>query len=294
MTTIVVGVDGSDGAKVALRWAFEEARRGGDAKIIAVSVWFAPFPVTSPWLSTIDVPIDLTEATAQALAECVTSVAGDQFAAVEVEQRVFHGAAAPVLLSQSEHADLTVVGTRGLGGFKGLLLGSVSHQVVSHARCPVVVVPEHQRTEEGRSAHRSIVVGVDGSANSIAALRWAARRAQVTGESIRATFAWRMPTVFAAPPPVSAGVPPIEIVRRAASDALEGYVADAALPADIRVEHIIVEGTAANALIEAGRLAEIVVVGARGHEGFAGLLLGSVATAVVHHAPCPVAVIPDR
>ena len=294
MTTIVVGIDGSDGAKSALRWALEEATRFGDTKIVAVSVWFAPLPITSPWLTGIDVPIDLTDATAKALAHTVSAVAGEQFGATEVEQRVIHGAAAPALLAEAQQADLIVVGSRGLGGFKGLLLGSVSHQVVSHAPCPVVVVPEHERPDTAQSGARSIVVGVDGSPHSIAALRWAARRARVTGETIRATFAWRMPTVFAKPPPVTAGVPPTEIVRDAAAVALDGYIEDAALPLDVHVERVNVEGTAANALLAEGRRAELLVVGARGHEGFAGLLLGSVATAVVHHAPCPVAVIPER
>jgi len=292
MKSIVVGIDGSDGAKDALRWACEEATLYG-AKIIAVSVWYAPVPVTSPWLAYVDVPIDLTEPTGRGLADTVSEVVRGRFASLEVEQRVIHGAAGPALIQQAAGSDLVVVGCRGLGGFKGLLLGSVSHQVVTHAPCAAVVVPHRPRTA-GEAAQPSIVVGVDGSANSIAALRWAAERARVNGATIRAVFAWRLPPVSPTLASVSGGLSPTEIVSHAAAITLDEYLQEAALSLDVHVERINVEGTPAKVLIDEGGRAELLVVGARGHEGFAGLLLGSVATAVTRHAPCPVAVIPNR
>ncbi|MEO8694712.1 MAG: universal stress protein [Acidimicrobiales bacterium] len=293
MKTIVVGVDGSGGAKDALRWACQEAMLYGDTKVVAVSTWFAPVPVMSPWLPNVDLPIDLTEPTEKGLADTVAAVVGDEFASVRVEQRVIHGAPGPVLIAEAVHSDLVVVGSRGLGGFKGLLLGSVSHQVVTHAACAVVVVPQAGPVVAAGGPRR-IVVGVDGSANSIAALRWAAERAQVSGVTIRAVFAWRLPPVSPTPPEISGGLPPTNVVGHAAAVTLDDFLREAALPPDVNVEPINVEGTPAKVLVDEGAHAELLVLGARGHGGFTGLLLGSVATAVTRHAQCPVAVIPHR
>jgi len=133
--TIVVGVDGSKGAEAALQWAVEEAKlRGADLEL--VYGWIPPAAEADP--------------TGMAIARCRepgeeilrTAEAEVRAWAPELEVRValvpLPGAAA--LVGRSEHADLVVVGTRGRGGFVGLLLGSVSTQVVHHAHCPVVVV----------------------------------------------------------------------------------------------------------------------------------------------------------
>jgi nucleotide-binding universal stress UspA family protein len=294
MKTIVVGVDGSDGAKEALRWACHEASLYRDARIVAVSAWFAPIPVMSPWLPSVDLPIDLTEPTEKALADAVSAVVGGQFGSLQIEERVIHGAAGPVLIAEAVHSDLIVVGSRGLGGFKGLLLGSVSHQVVTHAPCAVVVVPHTGHVAAKAGVTPPIVVGVDGSANSIAALRWAAERARAKGATIRAVFAWRLPPLSPTPAEISGGLPPDKIVGHAAAITLDDFLREAALPLDAKVERINVEGAPAEVLLDEGAHAELLVVGARGHDGFAGLLLGSVATAVTRHAPCPVAVIPHH
>ena len=103
---IVVGVDQSDGAKAALAWACEEARREPGAKIVAVSAWMSPVPVTSPWFVGYDIPLDLTEATAAELKASVAAVLSERFADIEVEERVVCGSASGVLLSQGGAADL--------------------------------------------------------------------------------------------------------------------------------------------------------------------------------------------
>lgn len=142
MTTIVVGVDGSEGSKRALRWAIDEAGRVSEARVVAIATWTYPLVAASPWMGGYDVPMDLTEATTQALDEAVAEVAGDAgFPITSIETRVVNGPAAGTLIEAGTQADLLVVGSRGLGGFTGLLLGSVSHQVAAHAPCPVVIVP---------------------------------------------------------------------------------------------------------------------------------------------------------
>jgi nucleotide-binding universal stress UspA family protein len=139
MTTIVVGVDGSDHSAAALRWALDYAERLDDARIVAVMSWSYPIMPVVPLGATYVPMEDLTDVTVERLREVVDEVVGD--APVVVEQVVRTGTAAQVLLAEAEHADLLVVGTRGLGGFTGLLLGSVSHQIANHAPCPVAIIP---------------------------------------------------------------------------------------------------------------------------------------------------------
>lgn len=151
MTTIVVGIDGSEGAKAALAWASNAARREPNSKIVVVSAWLSSVPASSPWFVGYDLPLDLTEITAAELQESVAAVeaeCGD----VDIEQRVVCGSAAGVLIAEGNAADMLVVGSRGLGGFKGLLLGSVSNQVVTHAPCPTVIVPRATGDEGAASA----------------------------------------------------------------------------------------------------------------------------------------------
>ena len=137
---IVAGVDGSDGSRAALQWAFEEAREHG-SELLLISVWtpspaeIAPPFGSFPWGTN----VDLTEAAEQALQELLQGVMGEQDD-VKVKTQVVSGNAAKVLIDSSQDADLLVVGSRGHGGFAGMLLGSVSQHVAAHASCPVVVV----------------------------------------------------------------------------------------------------------------------------------------------------------
>lgn len=139
MGKIIVGVDGSDGSLLALRWAVEEARLRSD-ELVAVHAWW--YPVVTDVLGTVTPPPvdELREAAVKALDEAVDEAAGS--ADVHIERRVVEGRPARVLMEAAEGTDLLVVGSRGLGGFTELLLGSVSHQCVHHAPCPVVVVRE--------------------------------------------------------------------------------------------------------------------------------------------------------
>lgn len=143
MSVVVVGVDSSDGAKEALRFAVEEAKLRG-ASVRAVYAWqFVPAgtvlgdPGYAP-LPNVD-PSALRQAAAVMLERAVAEVTGGR-EDVEIEQRVVEGPAASTLVEEARDADMLVVGSRGHGGFTGLLLGSVSQQVSHHATCPVVIV----------------------------------------------------------------------------------------------------------------------------------------------------------
>lgn len=138
---IVVGVDGSDGAIAALQWAVAEAALRG-ASVEAVHAWEYPFVADVTGMAAYPVGRgDLEEVARQTLDRAVET-AGPAPEGVAVERVLAHGGAAGVLVDAARGADLLVVGTRGHGGFTGLLLGSVSQQCAHHAPCPVVVVPE--------------------------------------------------------------------------------------------------------------------------------------------------------
>lgn len=141
----------------------------------------------------------------------------------------------------------------------------------------------------------TIVVGVDGSAGSRAALQFAADEAVRRGGAVlRAVSAWQYPYIALAPAPLGGAVAPAPEMQAAAEEALESVLAEFAVPAGVTVERVVREGSAAHVLLEEAADATLLVVGARGHGGFTGLLLGSVATQCVNHARVPTAVIPAR
>jgi nucleotide-binding universal stress UspA family protein len=153
MGLIVVGVDGSPGSIAALSFALSEARLRGST-LVALHAWVLPveeavhpFLLEYPGPPELPLP-ELQEALGGAAAERLDAAlaqVADESTGVEVERRVVEGSPAETLVEASEGAELLVVGSRGHGGFRQLLLGSVSHQCALHARCPVVVVPSPER-----------------------------------------------------------------------------------------------------------------------------------------------------
>lgn len=150
MTTIVVGVDGSEGSVRALRYALAQAKTSG-ADVKAVTAWHIPALVydagwTAPPLDVEGFPKFAQAGLDNALSEAEAATSG-----VKVTTEVHKGQAADVLIEEAKDADLLVVGSRGLGGFRGLLLGSVSQQCAQHSSCPVVIVPAHEDRESGQA-----------------------------------------------------------------------------------------------------------------------------------------------
>jgi nucleotide-binding universal stress UspA family protein len=198
------------------------------------------------------------------------------------------GSPSSALLDASRSADLVVVGSRGHGGFTGLLLGSVGAQVAAHAECPVVVI--RQPALPGAS---SIVVGIDGSPAAEAALRFAFDEASRHGWSIQAVHAWDVPAydliiVPNGPVPVPlSNVADDEV--RLTSEILAGFRDD--YP-DVEVIENLVRAPAVMALLDASKGAAMVVVGSHGHGPAIGALLGSVSHGLLHRATLPVVVVP--
>jgi nucleotide-binding universal stress UspA family protein len=136
-----------------------------------------------------------------------------------------------------------------------------------------------------------IVVGVDGSPSSLSALRWAIRQARLTGGTVDAVIAWQIPAVMSgygwAPIAVAGG----DDYEEAAEKTLEAAISDTAGTDPPPISRVIVHGNAPEALLEASKGADLLVVGSRGHGGFADALLGSVGQHCVHHAHCPVLIM---
>ncbi len=138
MDRIVVGIDGSENSKRALRWALDEARLRG-AAIAVVNAWHVPYLGYAPYVPVIDP--NILESAAHAVLDATIAEVDTSGLSQPIEKVTAAGSAVGVLFDAAKGADLLVVGARGLGGFTGLLLGSVSHQVAQHHGCPVVIVP---------------------------------------------------------------------------------------------------------------------------------------------------------
>jgi nucleotide-binding universal stress UspA family protein len=147
MGTVVAGVDGSPGAKLALRFAAQEARQRG-ARLRVVNAWHVPVVANGGGFAMVypTAPAEFEKGAKKVLEKSLQGL-GDELAGLEVEQVVEQGQASEVLVEQAEGAELLVVGTRGHGGFAGLLLGSVSQQCAHHAHCPVVIVPPEKHDQ---------------------------------------------------------------------------------------------------------------------------------------------------
>jgi nucleotide-binding universal stress UspA family protein len=279
---IVVGVDESDGAADALRWAEQEADLDG-AALTAVMAW--------GWLdqhhlldaSKWDPEYGKAEAHA-ALGRYVEMALGAA-ALDRVDREVVANLAGAALVEAAHNADLLVVGARGLGGFRGLLLGSVSQQCLHHSSTPVAIV----RDGPVDADPRRVVAAVDGSRESIAAASWAATDARRRGARLDVVHAWQLP--YLGYSPMTASLFDSDLIE---ADA-EATIRDALAEVDttgIEVNPITIRQATIAGIIEAARGAAVLVVGSRGLGAVKRTVLGSVATQVSYHAPCPLVVVP--
>lgn len=268
---VLVGTDGSAIADAAVRWAAAEAgRRGAALHVVHAWVWplmkvrLGPAPDAPPGAG-LQAQADRTLAEAAA-------VARDACRGLAVTESLLVGDAAARLVAASREAQLLVVGNRGLGGFAGLLLGSVSASVVTNAACPVVVVTGTSNAEG------PVVVGVDEDGAARAAVDAAFAAAHRVGARVLAVHAYRNPGANAAAQSSARAVLHTELAV-----AREKYPL---VPVTTRL------GTRspAHELVDASEGAQLVVVGARGSGRFASLVIGTTSMALVHHAHCPVLV----
>jgi nucleotide-binding universal stress UspA family protein len=299
---VVVGVDGSAGSRAALVYAWTTAAaRDVELEIVTSSAvdahWLDPF-VEDPALAD-----SLRAHSEQTVARLVEDVRRDPAvssagAAGRPVRTVVTSAPATVeLVHRSEDAGLLVVGSRGRGGVRSALLGSVALHCVSHARCPVVVA--HPMTTAATVPAR-VVVGIDGSARSQAALVEAVSEAGRLGGHVAAVAAYEPADYWT--DMTSTIVPSREQIRATVEAKAQAFVRDvlhqlAGWGERPAVDVEIAEGPAHDVLVGRARGAALLVVGSTGHGELRSLLLGSVALHCAMHAPCPVMVVhpqPDR
>jgi nucleotide-binding universal stress UspA family protein len=265
---VVVGVDGSASSHSAIVFAIEEAR-GRELPMLIVHTLADPPPGLAS-----DRPPALDSALANA--RCL---APD----LEINGAAPAGTAAMALLEVARSAELVVVGARGLGGFRRLQLGSVSSQVATHAECPVVVTRDSCRHRPASG----VVVGVDGSDSSDAAVEFAFEEASLRDIGLTAVHAFDMPDAAASHQPRQVAAEGSRVL----TDSLVGW--QQKYP-NVEVTARLVQGHAVAVLAGESVDGQLLVVGKRGQGGFPGLFLGSVSQAMLHHAACPIAVVAHR
>jgi nucleotide-binding universal stress UspA family protein len=285
MGRIVVGVDESAGAAAALHWAVREAEVR-DWSLTAVLAW----GFLDQHHAIVGQPFDPSygEADARAALDSIIAAAVGTARAATVEQKVVNDLAARALIDASDGADLLVVGARGLGRVRTVLLGSVSQQVLHHATCPVAVVRDGILQSDERIAR--IVVGIDGSDTAGRALAWAVEEGRAHQATVEVVHAWSFPYAGTPNAAIAFDSAPVEDAARRTLDAAVDSADTSGLPAPIT--RTLTVGSAAASILQAAEGADLVVVGSRGLGGFKGLVLGSVSYQIVHYATCPVVVVP--
>ncbi|WP_181804161.1 universal stress protein [Streptomyces shenzhenensis] len=280
---IVVGVDPDVTQRLALAWAADEAdRRGLPLRLVhAREVPPAGYRTAelAPAWETWDEALRTLGTRTLELAEAFVR---DRRPEVEVSVLLVAGDAAPVLRGQAREAAALVLGSRHLTAVQELPRSlSVAVPVVACAHCPVIVVRE---AEHVTRQPPFLVVGVDGSPDSEAAVDYAFQEAASRGAGLRALYVWHPPLLGALDEQAAR-----QECLRLLSETVAGRAA--AYP-DVELHHEVVRGHPVKVLTEASAHALGLVVGSRGLGGFTGLLLGSVSQGVLHHALCPVMVVP--
>ena len=284
---IVVGVDGSASSLAAVEAATREARwRDADLHVVHAFIWPLMHVPLGP--SELGPPEGGLRNMAKRLVAEAENHARTVAPDVKVTSAMVTGEPLTVLQAQSRDAQLIVIGSRNMGGFVGLMVGSTAVHLAAHGHCPTLV------TRAPGNAAGPVLLGVDGSPAGAGAIEFAFAEAALRGADLLAIHAWT-PWNAPMPQPVDparpyAGTPGALAEREASllSTALAGH--QDRYPS-VRVERQAVRQGTREALIEASRTAQLLVVGARGRGGFAGLLLGSVSQAMLNHAHCPVAVV---
>ncbi|MFI5837925.1 universal stress protein [Micromonospora sp. NPDC051300] len=277
---VVAGVDGSPSSLTAADQA-AAAAVARSRPLLLVHGYLHPLGYGVP-LNPYDLGVPAPTEEAEKMLERVAAELAERHPGLRVEVRQVAGGPGAALVEESRRAELVVVGSRGVGGFTGLLLGSVGGQLAQHGHCPVLVVrPAEQPIPVGGP----VLVGVDGSDFAAYAVELAADEAARRDAELVLTHV-RAPERGA--PEVAAEATTAE---RAEAAELLGVAAErvrAAHPGLRVTERAVVAASPETALREASGEASLVVVGSRGRGGFAGLLLGSVSQALVQHAHCPV------
>jgi nucleotide-binding universal stress UspA family protein len=283
---VVAGVDGSPSSVAAAEYAAALAeRRGVPLRLLhGNGQWIRYHFVTGVPIAERPAGEQFRALVEQDMRRLVEKLRRGHPSLVTIEAQLVPGGAASVLIEESTHAQATVVGSRGAGGFAGLLLGSVSWHVVSHGHGPIIVVRPPIADDGTYPGPRAsalrpkplgpVLVAYDGSAPADAALDFA-----VT-EALQRKVRLLVTNVYASHQ---------ELAQQMLASAMKPY---ATAHLDLDAQLLTIESDHVDfALVEASRGAALTVVGSRGHGGFPGLRLGSISRTLAHHSYGPVAVV---
>jgi nucleotide-binding universal stress UspA family protein len=282
---VVVGVDASEASLRAVRFAADEARmRAVPLRIVHAVPW--PFEGLTAPPAHLDIP-GLLRSGAESVVEAAAEAVGDLLDPGRVSTTTVDGDPVGVLGDASAEASLVVVGSRGVGGVAGLLLGSTAAGVAGASRCPVVVLPDETSAQvRGR---RSVVVGVEGRPGDDEVLAFAFAEAAARSTDLVAVHAWQdiaLETAFRSVGPLVDWAGVLADEERVLAEALAGWRDK---EPDVEVREAVVRDKTARSLVAAGLTAQLLVVGHRRRHA-----LGSTTHGVLHRAACPVAVVPIR
>lgn len=284
---VIVGVDGSKRSRDALRWAagLASATR---RRIRALRAW--EYPATAGIDLTRTGPLPPPEEMDRLMRAGLAAVVEEELGPeVPVELAMARGNAAGALLHavRTGRADLLVVGSRGLGGFRGLLLGSVSRSLAEYSPCPVAIVRRYAPIPAGGRGGRPILVGVDGSEGASRALTWTVELAAALESDVIVVHAFEQ-----AAQKLSASK--YLTLRKAAQRGLDREWCDPFRRASVPYRPLVVDGDARSVLIEVAKVERpgLVVVGSRGLGALSAVLLGGVASHLVQRSPLPVVIVP--
>lgn len=283
---IVVGVDGSPASRVAVDWAARDAVMRG----VPLTLVHAQPPVDVRLLVEVPIPDEFWRAADKRASEAIADAATVVDAATSgAEPLTVHsmmpiGNPVSTLADLSKDAVMVVVGCRGLGAVGRRLLGSVSSGVMRHAHCPVVVIHDEDPLME-QPGRAPVVVGVDGSPVSELATAVAFEEASGRGVDLVAVHAWSDFGSYGIADADWSDLRPL--AEEALAERLAGWLEQ--YP-DVTVHRVVAKERPARELLRQAESAQLLVVGSHGRGGFAGLLLGSVSSAVVESARMPVIV----
>jgi nucleotide-binding universal stress UspA family protein len=282
---IVVGIDGSSESQVAVDWAARTAALR-DVPLKLVHVLNPPMVMAFPEVPMPSGYLQWQEEEGRRVLAAGVTTAQEATSSnpIRVTGETVCGSSVPTLVEESSHAQMIVVGCRGRGALARGLLGSVSTGLVHHSHCPVAVIHD----EDPLIPHPSmapVVLGVDGSPASERAVEIAFDEASFRGVDLVAVHAWSDTGIFEFP-----GVD-WSVLQSGAEETLSERLAgwQERYP-DVLVRRVVVADRPAHQLLEQAESAQLLVIGSHGRGGFAGMVLGSVSTAVVHAARMPVIV----
>ena len=289
--TVVVGIDLSDTSDLALEWAAQEAARRRCHLLVVHTYSLPTYPAVRAGVPGGTVVTDLDDSVRESSVQATTAAVGRVRAShPELDVRMQTGAGSPAeaLVRASREAALVVVGARGLGAFRGMLLGSVSTHVCAHAHCPVVVV--HEAPTHSVAGAR-VVVGVDGTQTSTEALAFAFEQASSRGVGLTVVHTWQLDAVDGTAASMAWTVDWEQVGEQERSVVAEALAGFGEQYPTVDVRRDVAQGHPVEELARQSENACLLVVGTRGRGVVSGWVKGSVSQAIVRAAHCPVAVV---